>query len=77
MASESEKKFDEISRRLGVVQEVRILLLMLILLVLEKVPMLSLEIMLMLQRVGALLMLAMMPEMVQHTGAKDDAHADT
>ena len=28
MASESEKKFDEISRRLGVVQEVRILVLM-------------------------------------------------
>ena len=53
MASESEKKFDEISRRLGVVQEVRILLLMLILLVLEKVPMLTLEMMLMLHRVGA------------------------
>ena len=56
MASESEKKFDEISRRLGVVQEVRILLLMLILLVLEKVPMPTLEIMallmLMLHRVG-------------------------
>ena len=30
MASESERKYDEISRRLGVVQEVTILLLMLI-----------------------------------------------
>ena len=39
MASESEKKFDEISRRLGVVQEVRILVLMI-----EMVLMLILEI---------------------------------
>ena len=30
MASESERKYDEISRRLGVVQEVKILVLMLI-----------------------------------------------
>ena len=41
MASESEKKFDEISRRLGVVQEVRILVLMIemvLMLILEIVP---------------------------------------